>query len=147
MKNIGKVRAFLTEFVLVILFFSLSAVIALQLFLKANDKSEQSRNLTMAYMVAEQTAEAIKSADADTSPEEVITGRGCWYDEDWTSCDESEAEFVLSLKAFTEKTATGELMDIIVIVEAVNATEEDAPLCELPVTIYRPFAEGGKSQT
>ena len=141
MKNIGKVRAFLTEFVLVILFFSLSAVIALQLFLKANDKSEQSRNLTMAYMVAEQTAEAIKSGDADESLEELLNRKGCWYDKDWVTCDEAEAEFVLSLKVVTETTAAGELVDVVVVVEEKT---EDVPLCELPVTIYRSVTEGGK---
>lgn len=141
MKNIGKVRAFLTEFVLVILFFSLSAVIALQLFLKANDKSEQSRNLTMAYMVAEQTAEAIKSGDADESLEELLNRKGCWYDKDWVACDEAEAEFVLSLKVVTETTAAGELVDVVVVVEEKT---EDVPLCELPVTIYRSVTEGGK---
>ncbi|MBE5948705.1 MAG: type II secretion system protein [Lachnospiraceae bacterium] len=142
MKNIGKVRAFLTEFVLVILFFSLSAVIALQLFLKANDKSEQSRNLTMAYMVAEQTAEAIKSVDVDESLEELLNKKGCWYDKDWVTCGEAEAEFVLSLKVVAEKTVAGELMDVVVVVEAKNA---DEPLCELPVTIYRSVMEGGKA--
>lgn len=141
MKNIGKVRAFLTEFVLVILFFSLSAVIALQLFLKANDKSEQSRNLTMAYMVAEQTAEAIKSGDADEPLEELIDKRGCWYDKDWAACGEAEAEYVLSLKVVTEKTVAGELVDVVVVIESKTA---DAPLCELPVTIYRSVTEGGK---
>ncbi|MBR6637986.1 MAG: type II secretion system protein [Lachnospiraceae bacterium] len=141
MKNIGKVRAFLTEFVLVILFFSLSAVIALQLFLKANDKSEQSRNLTMAYMVAEQTAEAIKSGDADESLEELLNRKGCWYDKDWVACDEAEAEFVMSLKVVTETTAAGELVDVVVVVEEKT---EDVPLCELPVTIYRSVTEGGK---
>ena len=141
MKNIGKVRAFLTEFVLVILFFSLSAVIALQLFLKANDKSEQSRNLTMAYMVAEQTAEAIKSGDADESLEELLNRKGCWYDKDWVACDEAEAEFVLSLKVVTETTTAGELVDVVVVVEEKT---EDVPLCELPVTIYRSVTEGGK---
>ncbi len=141
MKNIGKVRAFLTEFVLVILFFSLSAVIALQLFLKANDKSEQSRNLTMAYMVAEQTAEAIKAGENTGTLDEFLYKNGCWYDEDWVACDEAEAEFVLSFKVVTDKTVAGELTDVVVVVE-VKTTGES--LCELPVTFYRSRAEGGK---
>lgn len=142
MKNIGKVRAFLTEFVLVILFFSLSAVIALQLFLKANDKSELSKNMTMAYIVAEQTAEAIKSEEGEVSLEEMLNRRGCWYDKEWKACDETEAKFVLSLSVVSEKTVAGELIDIVVI---VSEKAEGTTFCELPVTIYRSVTEDGEA--
>ncbi len=142
MKNIGKVRAFLTEFVLVILFFSLSAVIALQLFLKANDKSELSKNMTMAYIVAEQTAEAIRSEEGEVSLEELLDRKGCWYDKEWKLCDETEAKFVLSLSVVSEKTVAGVLVDIVVIVSEKAA---EAVLCELPVTIYCPMTVGGEA--
>ena len=142
MKNIGRVRAFLTEFVLVILFFSLSAVIALQLFLKANDKSELSKNMTMAHIIAEQTAEAIKSEEEESSLKEWLEKRGCWYDEDWNACAEAEAKFVLSLSVAKEKTVAGELIDIVV---TVSEKTDGTIFCELPVTVYHAL-EGGEAQ-
>lgn len=139
MKNIGKVRAFLTEFVLVILFFSLSAVIALQLFLKANDKSELSKNMTMAYIVAEQTAEELK---AEASIEEIQSRSDCWYDKEWNICTEGQAKFILSVSTFVESTASGELIHATV---TICETDKENLLCELPVTIYRTDAEGGEA--
>lgn len=139
MKNIGKVRAFLTEFVLVILFFSLSAVIALQLFLKANDKSELSKNMTMAYIIAEQTAEAIKSEEEEISLEEILNRKGCWYDKEWKVCGETEAKFVLSLNVSEEKTVAGMLIDIVVIVSEIT---DGTTFCELPVTVYYAAEDG-----
>lgn len=141
MKNIGKVRAFLTEFVLVILFFSLSAVIALQLFLKANDKSELSRNMTMAYITAEQTAEKIKIKTEETV-EELQNRTVYWYDKDWDECSEEEAEFILLISMSVENTACGELINALV---TVCEKDKEEMLCELPVTIYSAFEEGGEA--
>lgn len=141
MKNIGKVRAFLTEFVLVILFFSLSAVIALQLFLKANDKSELSRNMTMAYIIAEQTAEKFKTQTEETI-EDMQNGTAYWYDKEWNACDEDEARFSLSVSMSVESTASGELIHASV---TVCEKDKEGMLCELPITIYRAFEEGGEA--
>lgn len=144
MKNIGRVRAFLTEFVLVILFFSLSAVIALQLFLKANDKSEESKNMTMAYIIAERTAEEIKAAAMNKSANENMEDNLFWYDEDWVFCNEEGAKYVLAIHENDEQTAGGELVNIIIVISEMASEEV---LCELPVTIYRTVLESGVAKS
>lgn len=133
MKNIGRVRAFLTEFVLVILFFSLSAVIALQLFLKANDKSEESKNMTMAYIIAEQTAEKMKATAVNTSLNEYTETDIFWYDSEWTLCNEENAKYMIDIHETSEETTGGELINIVIIVREMDSGEV---LCELPVTFY-----------
>lgn len=45
MSSVQKSRTFLTEFIIVILFFSISAVILLNVFVKANDKSKEGKIL------------------------------------------------------------------------------------------------------
>lgn len=131
MNGIGKTRAFLTEFVIVILFFSLSVVIALQLFLKADEKSKDSKNETMAYIVAQQAAERIRSGLSDE--EELSLGLFCeWYSRKWISCEKEDARFVLSIEAETENTQTGIITRAFVVVSDV----EGSRICRLPVTVF-----------
>lgn len=61
MQKLNKTRAFLTEFIIVILFFSIAAVITIQLFAKANDKSKKNEELIDAVICAQMVAEQIKS--------------------------------------------------------------------------------------
>ncbi|MBQ5918835.1 MAG: type II secretion system protein [Lachnospiraceae bacterium] len=61
MKKLNKTRAFLTEFIIVILFFSIAAVITIQLYAKANDMSNKNKELIDAVICAQTIAENIKS--------------------------------------------------------------------------------------
>ena len=61
MKKLNKTRAFLTEFIIVILFFSIAAVITIQLYAKANDTSNKNKELIDAVICAQTIAENIKS--------------------------------------------------------------------------------------
>lgn len=61
MRKLNKTRAFLTEFIIVILFFSIAAVITIQLFANANDKSNKNEELIDAVICAQMVAEQIKS--------------------------------------------------------------------------------------
>ena len=60
--RLEKTRAFLTEFIIVILFFTISAVITVQLFVEANKKSSKSMNTTESYIMAENIVENIKAS-------------------------------------------------------------------------------------
>lgn len=53
MNDIGKSRSFLTEFIIVILFFSIASVVVLNTYSKANDKSRESQFLAGASLEAE----------------------------------------------------------------------------------------------
>ena len=96
----------------------------------------------MAYIIAEQTAEAIKAESGEVSLEELLDRTGCWYDKEWKPCDETKAKFVLSLNVCEEKTIAGELVNIVVI---VSEKSEGTAFCKLPVTIYRPMTDGGEA--
>ena len=61
MKKLNKTRAFLTEFIIVILFFSIAAVITIQLYAKANDTSKRNEELIDSVICAQTVAENIKS--------------------------------------------------------------------------------------
>lgn len=71
MQRLEKTRAFLTEFIIVILFFTISSVITVQLFVSANKKSAESISVTQGYFKAETLAEQIK-AKIDFSNDNVI---------------------------------------------------------------------------
>ena len=61
MRKLNKTRAFLTEFIIVILFFSIAAVITIQLFAKANETSNKNEEMIDAVICAQMVAEQIKS--------------------------------------------------------------------------------------
>lgn len=61
MKRLNKTRAFLTEFLVVILFFSIAAVITIQLFANTNKKSNDNEHMINAVICAQTVAENIRS--------------------------------------------------------------------------------------
>jgi len=65
-KNHAKSELFLMEFIVVILFFSISTAICISAFVEANHMSEESRLLNGAMTLAQSTAEEIK-ATGDTT--------------------------------------------------------------------------------
>ncbi len=71
MQRLEKTRAFLTEFIIVILFFTISSVVIVNLYVTGNKKSIESMNITSGYLKAEEIAEKIK-AYVDFSEEKII---------------------------------------------------------------------------
>ena len=63
MDNLNKTRAFLTEFLSVILFFSVAAVIAINLYVEANRKNDESIVLSHASMRVQTVAEGIRAGN------------------------------------------------------------------------------------
>jgi type II secretory pathway pseudopilin PulG len=60
MKQISKVNPFFVEIILVILFFSVSVAVTLQLFVAAHGKAQQSTELNAAVMKAQTVAESLE---------------------------------------------------------------------------------------
>ena len=60
MNRLEKTRAFLTEFIIVILFFTISAVITVQLFVEANKKSNDSISITDGNLMSQTLIEELK---------------------------------------------------------------------------------------
>ena len=73
MKEHNKTRAFLLEFIIVILFFSVSAVITLQLFANANNKSESNNDMINAVVCAQSVAENIRAEVSVYNEEGIYT--------------------------------------------------------------------------
>lgn len=71
MQRLEKTRAFLTEFIIVILFFTVSAVITVQLFVAANKKSVESISITDGYIKAEALSEEVKAVIKENGREAV----------------------------------------------------------------------------
>ena len=88
-KGINRVNSFLVEIIIVILFFSLSAAVTLQVFVTTHKKGEQSTNLNMAVVLTQQMTEQYRANGEKcswcVSPEsrEGATVYTVEYDEDW----------------------------------------------------------------
>ncbi len=105
MDRTGKTRAFLTEFIIVILFFSVSAVITMELFVTAHNKSNLSTEKTNAGIEAQLLMETIKSeVSSDITGEKSI-----FYDENWNVSDYSNSKYTMYYKVNEQELASGAL--------------------------------------
>lgn len=93
-----QINSFFIEIIIVILFFAISVSVTLQLFVTANSRAQQSSDLSVAVIKAENIAEQIKSLpSADALPKELEaakrTGSGdglrytIGYDKQWNPTD------------------------------------------------------------
>lgn len=140
MNGIGKARAFLTEFIIVILFFSLSAVITLQLFLAADQKSELSTEKTNAYIKLQTIGESVKTnreyLDSFFSKANGWDSYVRYYDEDFNLCEKEASAYLLKAEVTQTEKEAGDIS--AVQLEFVKNTEQAEVLGELLVTTYLP---------
>ncbi len=104
--NSPKTSLFLTELIIMILFFSVSAAVCMRLFASAHTMSKDSRDLSSAVMEAQSAAECFKSAGGDISGSASILGASVTdsgfvinYDSDWIKTDGGDFEYYLALEA------------------------------------------------
>lgn len=90
MEKLNKTRAFLTEFIIVILFFSVAAVITIGLYVEANSKNDESVLLSKASMQAQSVAESIRANNSIHDKVGIYTE---YLDEDMNIVEESEAAY------------------------------------------------------
>lgn len=154
MSRTGKTRAFLTEFIIVILFFSLSVVITLQLFLAAHKQSVLSKEITVAYIKAQNIAEEIR-VNGDNLDEFLTSGNGWiennlteyesyrrFYDEDWVISNEDTAAYIMTVMIQYHEEDAGRLLEVDI--ELGNKTEvkkNKKSLCTLELKKYLPDKE------
>lgn len=155
MDKIGKTRTFLTEFIIVILFFSLSIVITLQLFLAAYNQSELSKNTTIAYIKAQNIAEEIK-VYSDKLDEFLTLGNGWeksglseeesytrFYNIDWIISNEEEAIYIMIADLQYHEQEAGKLLQVdLILKEKTDMNKREEPLCNIVIKSYIPFEEG-----
>lgn len=155
MDRIGKTRAFLTEFIIVILFFSLAVVVTLQLFLAAHNQSKFSKDTTIAYIKLQNIAEEIKVYSNNI--EEFLTKGNGWvrgenvevesyvrfYNKDWIVSDEKDATYIMTANLLYEEKDAGKLLQVDLIMEEnLSDSKTEEPLCSILVKSYISYEEG-----
>lgn len=91
MEKLNKTRAFLTEFIIVILFFSIAAVITISLYVDANKKNDESVLLSKASLQAQSVAESIRANNSVYEKEGIYTE---YLDVNMNIVSEDEAEYI-----------------------------------------------------
>lgn len=89
-----RTRAFLTEFIIVVLFFSIAAVVTIQLFVAASEKSKDAKEYTNAYALITDKAERILAAEDIDSLRQICSAVE-YYDKDFVDTDEKNAVYTL----------------------------------------------------
>lgn len=130
MKGTGRVNTFLVEIIVVILFFSLSAAVTLQVFAATHTKGQQSVDLNKAVTLAQQLTEQYR-ADGDqnewcTSPE--LEGKNTiytlQYDKDWNPVQQTGKYLLEFTVSALSEDVSGTMYQYNVRAVLVGETEE-----------------------
>lgn len=113
----SKSELFIMEFIVVVLFFAISASICISAFVRANNISEESLELNRGLTLAQSTAESMKA-----SPEEFAEGESSFSNEEF---------FVRMTKQVEEQMMTG-------TVEVFVKSDVRKEICTLEVKKYLP---------
>lgn len=129
---------FLTEMIISILFFSITAAFCIQIFVHAHLVSQRSEDLNHAQNLASSMVEAIAAIDGETDmisqyfPEACITENSIavFYDDNWEICTRNEASYGLFVTLNEEKNMiSGE---VLVTNDILSPDKEENQLYELP---------------
>ena len=138
MKKSGS-AVFLMELVLVILFFSLSTVVTLRLFVTAHQQEEQSTLRSDALELAENTAELFRAYGSDwfaSSP--WTSSQGTGDDAHYTLTTD---KLVAHVSLYTASGRSGSLSTGEITVYPAGQEETGVPLCRLDLSRYVPAWE------
>ena len=145
MNRLEKTRAFLTEFIIVILFFTISAVITVRLFVEANKKSNDSINITKGNIMSETIIEELKaniSRDGINGAEYYMSedvsyikdGEGLYYqyfDKEFNTVGKADAYVLGKVIIKADKKLQGNLYTVTVSFENTEKT-----ICSIETKIY-----------
>ncbi|MBE5939089.1 MAG: type II secretion system protein [Lachnospiraceae bacterium] len=130
-----RTRAFLTEFIIVVLFFSVASVITIQLFVAASEKSNKANEIANASVIIEDTIENIlatdKEADIKTDDEYTV-----YYDDNWTEVTEEMSKYILTVNNTVSDEEAGTLLTGKVYISDGNSEIMSA-------TFAKYFSNGG----
>ena len=145
----GRSNVFLMELILVILFFALSSVVILQLFVSAKEEGDRSRGTTEACRYAQDLAERFKASPGETAL--ALTEEG-WSEEndvytlgltrDWQPAGNTAPVYLARLTLVRRSVQTGGLMTVQIRISRMNE-ENGGVLCTLPAAVYLPADESG----
>nr|WP_319489615.1 hypothetical protein [uncultured Caproiciproducens sp.] len=134
MKRISvQVNSFFIEIILVILFFAISVTVTLQLFVAANNRAQQSSDLSVSVIQAENIAEQVLSlTSSDQVPQALKTAQLkndetylICYDKDWNQT-KSEPRFVMGVTLKKTPSAGGTMVSAdIDVYRRQNGSQKD----------------------
>lgn len=123
---------FLIELMVCILFFSITAGICIQFFVKSHHMSQNARNLYQAQQEAASMAEVLEK-DVDSLDNIVI-----YYDKEWKQCDKQEREYWLEVsEVHTQENKVSDLKKIKIAVYSGTDTKKQE-IYHLNLSIYVP---------
>ncbi len=139
-----KFSVFLTEQILAILFFALTAAVCVQLFVGSSNMSDDSGDLNYALMVAQNGAEAFKAShgdmeqtanildddnsyNADSDSGSIVIS----YDKNWLVCDSDDAKYQMLIKE--ESSPADDLFTATITVQTSTPKDASSAIFKLPV--------------
>ena len=134
------------EIIIVILFFSLSVVVSLELFVQGHLKSVLSEQKNIALIRAQSAAELVEGYDP-SGKEQLsavlkgsselfgLAGGSLYYDSDWNCAEEVNAAFALTVSFTEEKTGAGRMVTAEIRVTKLADKTAD-PLASLETGYY-----------
>lgn len=152
--KVSKSGLFLFELIVVILLFTVSSAVCINIFAKSYSFSNQSESLTKSSLKAETAAEVFKETNgdvdaitkalkADNDTYDVIMTEqdglpeytlNVYYDEMWSNTDEINKRYILTVKTeATNKTKVGN-----VISANISVKDKDKPLFTIDAKKYLP---------
>ena len=118
----AKSGAFLLEFVIILLVFSLASAVCVRLFFTARSLAEGSDELDSAVAAATRASETLKSADGSDAASDAVFGasRAIYLDEAWRECAEGDAVYTISADLSAADGTAGRLLSGVVTVSAAG---------------------------
>lgn len=124
MEKLNKTRAFLTEFIIVILFFSVAAVITMELYAEANNMNNENRWLSDSVIHTQSVAEKIKAGVIYYNDEGIYTK---YLNKDMEYVDQEQAFFeekvIVSILG-TEIEDAGKLYSYDIVIDNIDSGKE-----------------------
>lgn len=126
-----------------ILFFSVSAAVILQLFASAYIIQKQSSSKNQALLYAQTLAEEFKASEQELLSLISEQTEERYLDENWQETEKSTAVYTAQIKITGQKTTAGQLLSATVSVFEAGA--ESHLLCQIPATLYLPSERSAES--
>lgn len=125
MEKLNKTRAFLTEFIIVILFFSVAAVITMELYAEANNMNNENRWLSDSVIHTQSVAEKIKAGVIYYNDEGIYTK---YLNEDMEYVEQEQAFFeekvIVSILGTDIEKDAGTLYSYDIVIDNIDSGKE-----------------------
>lgn len=125
MEKLNKTRAFLTEFIIVILFFSVAAVITMELYAEANNMNNENGWLSDSVIHTQSVAEKIKAGVIYYNDEGIYTK---YLNEDMEYVEKEQAFFeekvIVSILGTDIEKDAGTLYSYDIVIDNIDSGKE-----------------------